>query len=715
MKKFELQVKVSVDEKNKKSISKCQKLKVVCGCEIIVILLLALFMTFSLFFIYVNYVIRGVAEGYVFFALGTAYCFLVASFIFRVIKAIFFPNGEEKHKDKTWKVNPLHAQKEKKVVSIDKTAEEPGVVSNNHSKLVHCLFLFKRWYLNVFDVNGKYYLVKMYMAEFFEHIQQIYCILFIHVCLMSVKLTLFICIVVSVELAVNLIVTFKLDSQVKRDRLIFLDLFTDIFLLSFPLMYSWLSVQIPVSIADMYAIIIYPSISIFLKFIDIWEDFLQIDLQRVNIKNTNQLGTQRSRKRRSVLSLSHNKKVIEEQLEQFPLLLRYIFSAINAFFLIFFVGLGCFHLLNKPSTAACNNIYTKSVWEDGCLVEVPFCQNPLIAKCDCAVLTITNYSQAKLPDSFGNLSSLIKLGIYFSKIEKLPDNFGNNHKKIISLWAVNNKLKYLPETIGNLKSLMSLYVWNNHIKSLPNSIGNLKSMLYFYAWNNELSSLPSSIGGMEKLLNLWLFNNKLKSLPSSIGDLKYLDSLYVFNNRLTSLPNSIGAMDGLRRLWISNNQVSTLPDNILKLKQLNFLFAWNNTLKNLPTNLGNLESLNRADFRHNNLIDLPSTANKLHQIEYFYLAGNPICGENHFEQNLPRNLKNTANAICERQCSIDCPSVMLLQDGCDGCINFGCDDNDYNYYYVEEYYKMPFSVEPKGNSGCNTKKCDFDKGLCPAK
>ena len=54
---------------------------------------------------------------------------------------------------------------------------------------------------------------------------------------------------------------------------------------------------------------------------------------------------------------------------------------------------------------------------------VPFCHNPFVARCDCAVLQLYNYSESKFPESFGELSSLAKLGVYGGKLERLADDF----------------------------------------------------------------------------------------------------------------------------------------------------------------------------------------------------------------------------------------------------------------------------------------------------
>ncbi len=57
----------------------------------------------------------------------------------------------------------------------------------------------KTRYNHLFDVNGKYYLTKMYAAELFEHTQQVYSLTTIYLCLMPVEISTLVCAVLAVE------------------------------------------------------------------------------------------------------------------------------------------------------------------------------------------------------------------------------------------------------------------------------------------------------------------------------------------------------------------------------------------------------------------------------------------------------------------------------------------------------------------------------------
>eukprot|EP00943_MAST-04B_sp_MAST-4B-sp1_P005485 g5485.t1 len=247
-----------------------------------------------------------------------------------------------------------------------------------------------------------------------------------------------------------------------------------------------------------------------------------------------------------------------------------------------------------PSKSNCSGIFTREVW-GGCKVPVPFCQELFVAKCDCAVLEMTNYTQKELPESFGGLTSLVKLGVYSGQLEELPQPIGANHKRMIVLMVIGNQLKSLPDSVGNLQNLMGLWVFNNQLTSLPDSLGNLQNLLHLQVFNNQLTSLPDSVENLQNLLHLWVFNNQLTSLPDSLGNLQNLVTFWVFNNQVTSLPDSVGKLHNLLNLIVFNNRLTSLPDSVGNLQNLQLFLVWNNTLTTLPKTVGDMESLIELD------------------------------------------------------------------------------------------------------------------------
>jgi Leucine-rich repeat (LRR) protein len=65
-----------------------------------------------------------------------------------------------------------------------------------------------------------------------------------------------------------------------------------------------------------------------------------------------------------------------------------------------------------------------------------------------------------------------------------------------------NKIKNLPENIGNLKTLTKLNLSNNQITNIPESIGSLTNLKELYLTNNQVKHLPLSMSNTSKLTNL---------------------------------------------------------------------------------------------------------------------------------------------------------------------------------------------------------------------
>ena len=115
---------------------------------------------------------------------------------------------------------------------------------------------------------------------------------------------------------------------------------------------------------------------------------------------------------------------------------------------------------------------------------------------------MVNYSQAELPNSFGQMRLIIKLSVITGKLQRLPNATGVHHPDLLVLEVLANRLVQLPDDIGSLENLLTLVVTTNQLRLLPNSIGKLKNLLYMHVYNNQLKALPDSVGKLENLLDL---------------------------------------------------------------------------------------------------------------------------------------------------------------------------------------------------------------------
>jgi len=188
------------------------------------------------------------------------------------------------------------------------------------------------------------------------------------------------------------------------------------------------------------------------------------------------------------------------------------------------------------------------VWFDGRLVNL-YCSGDDLEQDESYI-----DFELDIPESMGNLTSLMSFGLEY------------------------NNLSSLPESIGNLTNLVGLLLHHNQLTSLPESIGNLTNLTGLDVDNNQLTSLPESICNLTNLTRLLLPVNQLTSLPDNFGNLTNLTDLYLFSNNLTNIPESIGYLSNLELLWLQDNQLTSLPESICDIPEECNILVHNNQL-----------------------------------------------------------------------------------------------------------------------------------------
>ena len=118
------------------------------------------------------------------------------------------------------------------------------------------------------------------------------------------------------------------------------------------------------------------------------------------------------------------------------------------------------------------------------------------------VLYLDGNPLKELPDEVGNLSSLEELYLGFSyeyrtwSAGRTFTNAGNKEAGV--------ELRTLPNSIGNLTSLVFFSVSYGELRRLPESIGNLANLEELYLHNNKLTGLPESMANLSSLENFSL-------------------------------------------------------------------------------------------------------------------------------------------------------------------------------------------------------------------
>ena len=556
----------------------------------------------------------------------------------------------------------------------------------------------------VFNMKGKYFLIKFCVLEVLDMVQQLYCVLQIHLCTIPVNVTVLIQAVFVCSIAIKYFTAKNLVNTTIRNRIMFLDLIMDSSFAWFPVFYQWYILKVPIVLESAIVRVAYPTLFMIYLLFFLWENYFMIAQNR-----------------------DSETKAGNVELKQvdvyFPKRFRHIYTTINAAFAICYVTLCVVHLASQPSSRQCATALTEEIW-NGCNAPVPFCSNALVPKCDCAAMRIKNYSQQELPDSFHSLNALLLFDISSGQLETLPHEFGNNHRRLVHLaivdnrlesvpdstgslvylgflWLPYNRLSYIPDTIGNLKRLYFLSISNNQLETLPTAVGELKNLIFLLANNNNISTLPESVGTLPILQFLSLQDNRIERLPEAIGGLISLQVLSVAHNSLISLPSTLRRMQKLKYLQISHNRLKSLPEDIGDCSSLLRVQGSNNRMQGIPTSITNAAYLNVIDLRFNEVLTLPPFLNSLKKLQYFYAHGNPICNKS----SIPDFLHNV-NGGCAQQCSLDCPSVFRLEN-----THKECNDGDYTYE-LSHVLERGDDIMPVPNKGCNTASCKFHDSNC---
>ncbi len=192
----------------------------------------------------------------------------------------------------------------------------------------------------------------------------------------------------------------------------------------------------------------------------------------------------------------------------------------------------------------------------------------------------------------------------------------------------NNKIKSLPEDVGNLENLTSLTFRNNYIEKIPYSLSMNKNLETLSFHGNRISSIDT-ICRLTKLQNLECSYNAIKEIPDYIGNLRSLQKLNLAFNIITKLPDSLFDLANLETLFLSGNNLYEINDNIFKLfnmrllsiascqleeisesvyklEKLETLVLDNNRIRKISENIKNLKNLKLLSVSDNLLSQLPS-------------------------------------------------------------------------------------------------------------
>ena len=167
-----------------------------------------------------------------------------------------------------------------------------------------------------------------------------------------------------------------------------------------------------------------------------------------------------------------------------------------------------------------------------------------------------------------------------------------------------NRIRFIPQEIGNLTDLLVLNLRSNNILKFPAEICECVKLKCIDLGQNEVTSIPDKISSLIELRELLVNENRIDVLPDAIGGCTSLCVLNIDGNNIASLPESICGIMNLSTLVASRNRLTAVPELIGGIRSLILFDLHKNKIRRLP-DLSGLSKLTHLDVRENLITDFP--------------------------------------------------------------------------------------------------------------
>ena len=145
-----------------------------------------------------------------------------------------------------------------------------------------------------------------------------------------------------------------------------------------------------------------------------------------------------------------------------------------------------------------------------------------------------------------------------NQLNELPSDFGRFKKLKIAFFS-DNLFTELPKVLGDSPSLTMIGFKSNLIENVPEE-SLPKQLQWLILTNNKIKKLPNSIGNCGNLQKVALAGNKIEELPASMSNCKNLELLRISANELKELPLWLIELPRLTWLAFSGNPCTYKPE-----------------------------------------------------------------------------------------------------------------------------------------------------------
>ena len=220
------------------------------------------------------------------------------------------------------------------------------------------------------------------------------------------------------------------------------------------------------------------------------------------------------------------------------------------------------------------------------------------------LLDVSRNQLTSLPESIGNLQGLWWLDVSHNQLTSLPEELIGKWQqlkwldvsynqltslphlklgKLEDLRASGNRLKLLPESLGNLERLETLALGHNFLERLPENLMRLSNLYSVFVDSNQLHD-PAEMCKFEGTLLrvLYAHNNRLQGeIPACLTRYTAMQTLTLHSNLLNgSIPRALSRLPELKLLTLHENRLSGfLPKDFAKAPRLTLFSAYSNYLK----------------------------------------------------------------------------------------------------------------------------------------
>ena len=507
----------------------------------------------------------------------------------------------------------------------------------------------------MFGLNGTHYLHRLYGWKLVENWVQFFNLRNIYLCTLPIPLTCAICILLMIECFYRVYTFYKSlfgkirDSNISyqdRDRQIVLDMVLDIFFLIVPICTIYFGFKIDVPSESAIWLVLTPSLSLLSRLRRMTMAFYFDNGVTIVVKAQKRASFNMKRNRKSIFSAGYTDQVEASQNKTFPRWLKLVIFSLSLMYglLVFVIAAthaATFHLASNACEEKLGKEYSNTIWNKGCKLQVPFCNNLFIPSCDCAVLDIQQHNMTELPRSISTLKSLQRVTIK------------------------NGPLKVLPKEIESWKELFVFDMQFNRLESFDIDVSNWKKINRIFLSYNQIQNAHESLWKHNVLKNLDINSNVGLKIPEDPNAIR-LPNLRYFHagNNSVNITAILGKeqLPSINLLYVNGNIISEFPKSFASLRTtITNIGIARCGLTRLPNGLADFKILKYIDARNNNItkLDVAFDEEKVEQ----YFSGNPICMSG-----------GVSSAACEPVCTEYCYSRNSQNNYCDDtCNSAKCD------------------------------------------